>query len=83
MDWRRDYGSLDYEAVELPEEVAAGLRAYLKAAGLGFAAFDLVRTTAGEHYFLEANGEWGWLTDVVDLPIAEALADLLLDGGSS
>lgn len=85
VDWRCDYGSLDYEAVELPEDVAAGLRAYLKAAGLGFAAFDLVRTTAGEHYFLEANanGEWGWLTDFVDLPIAEALADLLLDGGLS
>ncbi len=30
-----------------------------------------------------ANGEWGWLTDVVDLPIAEALADLLLGGGPS
>jgi hypothetical protein len=41
---------------------------------LAFAAFDLVRTTTGEHYFLEANanGEWGWLTDVVDLPIAGA-----------
>lgn len=83
VDWRRDYGSLDYEVVEVPEDVATGLRTYLKVAGLQFAAFDLVRTTAGEHYFLEANanGEWGWLTDVVDLPIAEALADLLLGGG--
>lgn len=81
VDWRRDYGSLDYESVEVPDDVAAGLRAYLTATGLAFAAFDLVRTTAGEHYFLEANanGEWGWLTDVVDLPIAAALADLLLD----
>ncbi|MGH3799164.1 MAG: hypothetical protein ACRDTD_03350 [Pseudonocardiaceae bacterium] len=25
-----------------------------------------------------ANGEWGWLTDVVEVPIAGALADLLL-----
>lgn len=85
VDWRRDYDSLDYEVVEVPEEVAAGLRAYLKATGLAFAACDLVRTTAGEHYFLEANanGEWGWLTDVVDLPIAGALADLLLAGGPS
>lgn len=82
VDWRRDYDSLDYEVVEVPDDVAAGLRAYLKAAGLAFAAFDLVRTTAGEYYFLEANanGEWGWLTDVVDLPIAAALADLLLGG---
>lgn len=30
-----------------------------------------------------ANGEWGWLTDVVDLPIAAALTDLLLGGRSS
>lgn len=80
VDWRRDYNSLDYEAVEVPDDVAAGLRGYLKAADLAFAAFDLVRTTAGEHYFLEANanGEWGWLTDVLDLPIAAAIADLLL-----
>ncbi len=65
--------------------MAAGLRSYLTATGLAFAAFDLVRTTAGEHYFLEANanGEWGWLTYVVDLPIAEALADLLLGGKPS
>jgi hypothetical protein len=27
-----------------------------------------------------ANGEWGWLTDVVDLPITSALADLLESG---
>lgn len=85
VDWRRDYGSLDYEAVEVPDDVAAGLRGYLKAADLAFAAFDLVRTTAGEHYFLEANanGEWGWLTDALDLPIAAAIADLLLSEGTS
>jgi len=63
VDWRRDYGSLDYEVVEVPKDVAAGLRAYLKATGLAFAAFGLVRTRADEHCFLEANatGEWGWL----------------------
>ncbi len=79
VDWRRDYSNLDYEIVEVPEDVTTGLRSYLKATGLAFAAFDLVRTTTGEHYFeANANGEWGWLTDVVDLPIAGALADLLL-----
>lgn len=85
VDWRADYGSLDYEVTEVPEDVAAGLRAYLKAAELAFAAFDLVRTTTGEHYFLEANanGEWGWLTDVAEVPIAAALAELLLGEGSS
>ncbi len=85
VDWRADYGSLDYEVAEVPEEVAAGLRAYLKAAELAFAAFDLVRTTTGEHYFLEANanGEWGWLSDVAEVPIAAALAELLLGEGPS
>jgi hypothetical protein len=32
---------------------------------------------------LRGEWGWGWLTDVVDLPIAEALADLLLDGEPS
>jgi hypothetical protein len=83
VDWRRDYASLDYEITELPDDIAAGLRSYLKAVELAFAAFDLVRTTAGEHYFLEANpnGEWGWLTDALELPLAAAIADLLLDAG--
>lgn len=29
VDWRRDYGCLDFEVAGLPEDVAAGLRAYL------------------------------------------------------
>jgi hypothetical protein len=85
VDWRSDYDSLDYELVEVPDDVADRLQAYLKAASLAFAAFDLVRTTTGEHYFLEANanGEWGWLTDALDLPIAAAIAELLLGEGTS
>ena len=38
----------------------------------------LVLTNEGD-----TNGGWEWLTDVVDLPIAAALADLLLSGGPS
>jgi hypothetical protein len=33
VDWRRDYDSLNYEGIEVPEDVAAGLRAYLTATG--------------------------------------------------
>ncbi|MGH8920303.1 MAG: hypothetical protein ACRD0H_18560 [Actinomycetes bacterium] len=31
VDWRCDYDGLDYEVVEMPNDVAAGLRAYLAA----------------------------------------------------
>jgi hypothetical protein len=39
---------------------------------------DAANVTMAGKLEANANGEWGWLTDVVDLPIAGALADLLL-----
>ncbi|HYP53826.1 MAG TPA: hypothetical protein VEQ42_09825 [Pyrinomonadaceae bacterium] len=48
--------------------------------GLAFGAIDLIRTPSGEHVFLEVNasGEWGMLERDLNLPVSEALADVLL-----
>lgn len=44
---------------------------------------DLVLTPDGRYVFLEVNpsGQYGWIQDLVGLPIDEAVADLLLAGG--
>jgi glutathione synthase/RimK-type ligase-like ATP-grasp enzyme len=48
--------------------------------GLLFGSLDFILTPSGEYVFLEINpvGEWGMLEKDLDLPIASAIADALL-----
>jgi len=80
LDWRTDYDALTYQHVTLSEGVAAGIHRYLAAADLAFGAFDFIQDQAGTLWWMECNpnGEWGWLTEAIELPIADALAELLL-----
>lgn len=82
IDWRADYESLTYDKIDVPPTVASGVRAYLAAVCLRYAAFDFVVTPAGAWVFLEANpgGQFGWLEGATGLPISIALAALLTQG---
>lgn len=84
IDWRTDYDSLRYEPATPPENVRAGLVELHRRLGLVFGACDLVITPDGDWVFLEVNqsGEWGWLAEYAELPIAEALATVLERGAS-
>ena len=80
QDWRAvDTDKLPHTIVDLPDEVDAALRAYLKACGLRFGAFDLIVTPQGEYVFLELNpnGQWYWVELSTGAPMADAMADLL------
>ena len=80
-DWRRaDVGEVGWEGAEIPPEVVAKMRRFMGELGIRQGAFDFIRTSAGEHVFLEVNpvGEWGMLEKDLDLPISEAVADALL-----
>ncbi|GAA2873101.1 ATP-grasp ribosomal peptide maturase [Streptosporangium fragile] len=81
LDWRQDYDRLSYMVVEPPPGLADGCLAYLGKLGLCFGAFDFALTHDGVPVFLECNpnGQWGWLEDATGLPIAAAIADLLLE----
>jgi glutathione synthase/RimK-type ligase-like ATP-grasp enzyme len=78
-DFRLDPERAALRRARLPREVAAALRAMMRALGLSYAAFDLRRTPQGEHRFLEVNpgGQWLFVERRSGLPIAEALAALL------
>lgn len=82
VDWRADYGSLEYTVVEPPGPVVAGILAFMKSFGLSFGAFDFAITTDQEWIMFECNpfGAYGWLEEALDLPITSALADLLANG---
>ncbi|MFN2494444.1 MAG: ATP-grasp ribosomal peptide maturase [Pseudonocardiaceae bacterium] len=82
VDWRADYGSLDYSVITPPESVTAGMLAFMRSFGISFGAFDFAVTSNQEWIMFECNpfGAYGWLEDTLDLPITSALADLLAKG---
>ncbi len=82
IDWRRDYDSHTYEIIDTPEEIRSATMAYMTGAGLAFGAFDFVATPDHEWVALECNpeGQWGWIEEKTGLPIADAIARLLLKG---
>lgn len=84
IDWRTDYTALRYELTELPVAVENGVRRYMAAFGLVYAAFDFAIDAAGQWFFLEANtaGQYGFLETNTGVPISTSLADLLAGGVS-
>jgi len=79
IDWRTDYRALRYELAELPVSVEDGVRCYMAAFGLVYAAFDFAIDATGQWFFLEANtaGQYGFLETNTGAAISDALADLL------
>ena len=81
VDWRKpgvEVGA--WQHYQLPDEVIRRLKVFMGRLGLLFGAFDFILTPTGEYVFLEVNpvGEWGMLEKDLDLPIASAIADTLL-----
>ncbi|WP_246144332.1 ATP-grasp ribosomal peptide maturase [Actinacidiphila oryziradicis] len=82
VDWRIDYEALSYTPIEVPADVAAGVRAMLDHDGLTFGALDFSVDRSGAWWLLENNpaGQWMWIEKDTGLPIADAHADYLLEG---
>ncbi|MGH4022010.1 MAG: MvdC/MvdD family ATP grasp protein [Pseudonocardiaceae bacterium] len=75
--------SLPVKWINHPSALADAIRRYLAVAGLTFGAFDFLAAAGSEAlFFLECNGsgQWGWLAEACDLPIARALAEELIGG---
>lgn len=83
LDWRRNYEALSYTLIETPPEVAKGVRAYLDAFRLVFAAFDFGIDASGRHWFYECNpnGQWAWFPEDITVQITTAIADQLQHAG--
>lgn len=83
VDFRADYDSLSYSVADVPDEVAAGVRAFMRCFGITLGHFDFCVDTYGRHWFLECNGSAGqyqFAEQATGLPITEALADFLGKG---
>jgi len=79
IDWRRRPFDMDKKPYDLPDDVAAKLRAFMRAFGLVYGAFDLIVTPEGRYVFLEINpaGQYMWVETTTHMPITAALADAL------
>ncbi|WP_418154529.1 MvdC/MvdD family ATP grasp protein [Actinoalloteichus caeruleus] len=83
IDWRADHDDLRYRPIDVPSDVALGVRTLNRTLGLTYSASDWVITPDGRWVFLEnnPNGQWAWLEDARG-PITTALADELIEGAS-
>lgn len=86
VDWRADYPAPSYEVVDPPDRVTRRVRAYLRHFGLSFGCFDFTVGPGPDGpltwWFLECgpHAQWGWIEHETGLPIASALAELLMGG---
>ncbi len=80
-DWRVSRSDFFWEKYDLPEAVENSLNLMMKEMGLIFGAIDMIKSTDGNYYFLEVNpqGEWGMLQKELNFPIAERVADYLIN----
>lgn len=84
-DWRKSANVKNiFEPATLPEEVETRLLRLCALSVIHFGAHDLIETADGDFVFLETNpaGQWAWLELTLGLPIGQAIAQLLISGGS-
>jgi glutathione synthase/RimK-type ligase-like ATP-grasp enzyme len=81
IDWRHyDWANTPYRQYELPVSVRESLLKIMRALGLSYGAFDLIKSKNGEFFFLEVNsqGQWLWVEDLTDLKITDGVAQWLI-----
>ena len=79
-----DPAECEITEIGLPTPVHDACLAFVEAADLRFAAFDLAETADGAMWFFEcnANGQWGWIELATGAPMTNALVELLISGRS-
>jgi len=84
IDWRRIRMDEDvtWQHHRLPVSVEDKVSLLMKRLGLRYGALDFLLDGQDEPLFLEVNpaGEWGFLQQALELPIAQSIADALVDG---
>jgi len=80
IDWRHhDWENTPHYKDDLPNHVKLKLLKLMQNLNLSYGAVDMI-FDGNEYYFLEINsmGQWLWIEDLTDMPISQAIADLLI-----
>lgn len=74
VDWRKEGTALTYSKIEIPSHIGQKCLMMMENLGINFAAFDFI-VHNDEYFFLElnANGQWLWLEEQLDLDISSAI----------
>lgn len=83
VDWRADYDALTYTPIQIPTRVRQGVRRLLDKLSLRFGSLDFVITPERREWILlevNPNGQWAWIQEKTELPIATAIAEALQKG---
>jgi glutathione synthase/RimK-type ligase-like ATP-grasp enzyme len=84
VDWRKENAVLQYTKISIPPSIAEKCLDMMSRLNLNFAAFDFI-VSEGEYIFLElnANGQWLWLENELNLGIADAIISTLCKDGKN
>jgi hypothetical protein len=79
IDYRRDLDGCTVTGYDLPARVAVGLVKTVKRLGLRFSTADVILDHEGRYWFIDLNpnGQWLWVEEMTEAPIAEAIASAL------
>ncbi len=80
-DWRASGGQLPWGPYTLPAQIEEKICLLMQQLDLSFGAIDMIRRPDGAYVFLEVNpqGEWGMLQKYLGYPIAETIAEKLVN----
>lgn len=78
LDWRKPGLAIEYEQIQLSDEIVNSCKMMLNKLDLVYGAFDFVLDTEGNIFFLEINpaGEWAWLDKELKLNMRDELISL-------
>jgi len=83
-DWRRyKFGNPPpHIKIKLPKNIKEKLIRINDYLNIKFAAYDLIVKPNNQYVFLElnANGQWGWIEQLTNLPISDNIAKILIEG---
>ncbi|MGG3562740.1 MvdC/MvdD family ATP grasp protein [Neobacillus rhizosphaerae] len=79
IDWRKKDSKISYSLIEVPQEIVNKCLIMMDSLYIKFAAFDFI-VKDGNYFFLElnANGQWLWLEEELNLDISGSIINYLL-----
>ncbi|MFF2528842.1 hypothetical protein ACFVS2_07995 [Brevibacillus sp. NPDC058079] len=80
IDWRKFEATHQYDLIQLPNDITEKCFSMMDALNLSFGAFDFI-INDGDYVFLEvnANGQWLWLEEALELNISGAIIRYLTE----
>lgn len=80
VDWRKLENEVKYTSVEISSTLKQMMLRMMEKLKIKFAAFDFIVDTDNNLFFLElnANGQWQWLEEILNLSISTSIVNYLI-----